>query len=63
MIRLHHATLFPHTPPPPAKLYNLTWNGETIVTNAAYPVCNGKKSELIRAGWNKKLFEIKRTTQ
>lgn len=52
-------TIF-HFPPPVAKLYDLIWNGQTVLRSAPYPVCNGKKTELSKSGWNKNLFTIKR---
>lgn len=42
------------------KLYNLLYNKQVIVSNCAYPICNGKKTELLRTGnYQKRLFEIK----
>lgn len=41
-------------------LYDLIYRGQIIITNAPYPVCNGKKSELIKAGYGKIHFTIKK---
>lgn len=41
------------------KLYDLLYNGQRIVNSSPYPICNGKKSELLRTGnYQKRLFEI-----
>lgn len=42
------------------KLYDLLYRGQTLISNSPYPVCNGKKSELLKTGnYQARLFEIK----
>lgn len=44
------------------KLYDLIYNGTVIIVNQPYPVCNGKKSELLKTqpkNYQERLFEIK----
>ena len=55
--RIERKNLFEFSKP---KLYDLFYRGMRIVTGAAYPVCNGKKSELLKTNnYTKTYFEIK----
>lgn len=47
---------------PSDKRYDLLYRGQTIVSNKPYPVCNGKKSKLLKEqpqNYQRALFEIK----
>lgn len=48
-------------PPKIKPNYTLWYNGQAIVSNCCYALCNGKKTALINAGTHyKHLLEIKR---
>tara|TARA_R110000868_G_scaffold328540_1_gene589359 strand:- start:1078 stop:1428 length:351 start_codon:yes stop_codon:yes gene_type:complete len=40
-------------------LYSLFYNGQNVVIGSKYGICAGKRKELIRQSWNRKLFSIK----